>query len=78
MVLPRRIRPLTSTELQCLTAKRLLAYRAQALCLENSLAGSDHYDNASDLDMAFIYAKDDPRWLPLYDSILAELAKKQA
>jgi len=77
MVLPRKIRELPATELETLTVKRLLAYRAQALCLENTLADSDYRDTASDLDMAHIYFKDDPRWQPLYDLILAEIARKQ-
>ena len=77
MVLPRRIRPLTSTELETLTVERLLEYRKQALCLENSLAGSDYADIAPTLDEAYIWFKDDPRWQPLYNLILDELARKQ-
>ena len=78
MVLPRKIRALATAELGTLTVNRLLAYRAQALCLENTLADSDYHDTASDLDMTYIYFKDDPRWQPLYDLILAELARKQS
>jgi len=77
MVLPRRIRPLTQTELGSLTVDRLLAYRKQALCLENMLAASDYTNVASELDMTYIWFKDDPRWQPLYDDILTELERKQ-
>ncbi len=77
MVQPRRIRALTPTELQHLTAECLLAYRKQALCLENNLAASDYTETAHTLDTAYIWFKDDPRWQPLYDSILRELARKQ-
>ena len=77
MVLPRRIRPLTAAELKHLTIERLLAYRKQALCLENSLAASDYINVAQGLDDTYIWFKDDPRWQPLYDSILDELARKQ-
>jgi len=77
MVQPRRIRALTPTELQHLTVERLLAYRKQALCLENNLAASDYTETAHTLDIAYIWFKDDPRWQLLYDSILRELARKQ-
>ncbi len=77
MVLPRRIRPLTSAELEHLTTERLLAYRKQALSLENSLAASDYVDMADFPDPTYIWFKDDPRWAPLYDSILDELSRKQ-
>jgi hypothetical protein len=77
MVQPRRIRALTPIELQHLTVKRLLAYRKQALCLENTLVASDYSETAHTLDTAYIWFKDDPRWHPLYDSILGELARKQ-
>ena len=77
MVHPRRIRPLTSAELEHLTVDRLLAYRKQALCLENSLAASDYTNVAESLDETFIWFKDDPRWEPLYDLILEELDRKQ-
>ena len=77
MVLPRRIRPLTQGELQHLDIKRLLAYRQQALCLENSLAASDYTNTADSLDNSYIWFKDDPRWESLYNLILAELNKKQ-
>ncbi len=52
MVQPRRIRALTPTELQHLTVERLLAYRKQALCLENNLAASDYTETAHTLDIA--------------------------
>lgn len=78
MVLPRRIRPLTSNELRHLTVERLLAYRKQALSLENLLAASDYTDIADSLDPACIWFKDDPRWGPLYAAILDELHRKQA
>jgi hypothetical protein len=77
MVQPRRIRPLTPTELQHLTVERLLAYRKQALGLENTLADSDYTETAHTLDSAWIWSKDDPRWQPLYGSILRELSRKQ-
>lgn len=77
MVQPRRIRVLTPTELQHLTVERLLAYRKQALCLENNLAASDYTETAHTLDTAYIWFKDDPRWQLLYDSILGELARQQ-
>ena len=77
MAQPRRIRALTPTELQYLTVERLLAYRKQALCLENNLAASDYTEMAHTLDTAYICFKDDPRWQPLYDSILGELARQQ-
>ncbi len=77
MVQPRRIRALTPTELQHLTVERLLAYRKQALCLENTLAASDYTETARTLDTTDIWFKDDQRWQPLYDSILRELARKQ-
>lgn len=77
MVLPRQIRPLTSDELEDLTVDRLLAYRKQALCLENSLAAADYTDMADCLDDTYIWFKDDPRWEPLYNSILDELNRKQ-
>ena len=77
MVLPRRILPLTQGELQHLDIKRLLAYRQQALCLENSLAASDYTNTADSLDNSYIWFKDDPRWESLYNLILAELNKKQ-
>ena len=77
MVLPRRIRPLTSAELEHLTVDRLLAYRKQALCLENTLAASDYTNVADSLDETFIWFKDDPRWEPLYDLIREELDRKQ-
>ncbi len=77
MVQPRRIRILTPRELETLTVERLLAYRAKALSLENTLAGSDYRDTAASLDMTFIWFKDDSRWQPLFDSILRELARKQ-
>ena len=77
MVLPRKIRALTPDQLQHLTVERLLAYRAKALSLENTLAGSDYYDIASTLNNTYIWFKDDPRWQQLYDDILSELARKQ-
>jgi hypothetical protein len=77
MVLPRRIQALNREELKQLTIDRLLAYRSQALSLENTLADSDYTDIASTLDMSYIWFKDDPRWQLLYDDVLAELAKKQ-
>lgn len=77
MAQPRRIRALTSTELEHLTVERLLAYRKQALCLENTLAASDYTDTAHTLDGTYIWFRDDPRWKALYDSILGELARKQ-
>ena len=77
MVLPRRIRPLAPEELAHLTVDRLLAYRKQALCLENSLQASDYTNIANSLDDTFIWFKDDPRWEPLYNLILEELARKQ-
>ena len=77
MVQPRRIRALTPAELQHLTVERLLAYRKQALCLEYTLAASDYTETAQTLDTAYVWFKDDPRWQPLYDSILGELARKQ-
>jgi len=77
MVLPRRIRPLTAAELEHLTEDRLLAYRKQALSLENSLAASDYTNLADSLDPAYIWFKDDPRWQPLYDAVLEELNRKQ-
>lgn len=77
MVLPRRIRPLTSAELEHLSVERLLAYRKQALSLENSLAASDYTNMADSLDPTYIWFKDDPRWQPLYDSVLKELNRKQ-
>jgi hypothetical protein len=78
MVLPRRIRPLTSSELKHLTIERLIAYRKQALCLENSLKESDYTDIVDSLDESFIWFKDDPRWAPLYQLILDELNLKQS
>jgi len=77
MVHPRRIRPLTSTEIGHLTVERLLEYRKQTLCLENTLAASDYIDIAQTLDNAYIWFKDDLRWQPLYDAILVELARRQ-
>jgi len=77
MVLPRRIRPLTSAELEHLTEERLLAYRRQALLLENSLAASDYTEMADSLDPTCIWSKDDPRWQPLYDAVIDELHRKQ-
>ncbi len=77
MVLPQRIRPLSSIELEHLTVERLLEYRKQALSLENTLAASDYYDMADELDPAYIWFKDDRRWQPLYDAILVELQQKQ-
>lgn len=77
MVPPRRIRPLTSVELGHLSVERLLKYRRQALALENTLAASDYTDIVDPLDNTFIWFKEDLRWKPLYDAILAELARKQ-
>jgi hypothetical protein len=77
MILPRRIRPLTPADLEHLTVDRLLAYRKQALCLENSLIASNYADIADSLDATFIWFKGDPRWEPLYNSILDELNRKQ-
>ena len=77
MVLPRKIRPLTSTELEHLTEERLLAYRKQALSLENSLAASDYNNMADSLDPTYIWFKDDPRWQTLYDTVVTELSQKQ-
>jgi len=77
MVLPRRIRPLTSAELEHLSTERLLAYRKQALSLENSLAASDYTDMSDSLDPTYIWFKDDPRWEPLYNAVLDELSRKQ-
>lgn len=77
MVQPRRIRPLTSTELGHLSVERLLEYRKQALCLENTLAASDYVNVAHTLNSAYIWFKDDLRWQPLYDAVLGELARKQ-
>lgn len=77
MIPPRRIRPLTGSELRHLTVERLRAYRKQMLSLENSLAESDYADMTSALDPSGIYFKDDPRWRPLYDAVLDELHRKQ-
>jgi hypothetical protein len=77
MVLPRRIKALNREELEHLTIDRLLAYRSQALSLENTLADSDYTNITSTLDMSYIWFKDDPRWQLLYDDVLAELARKQ-
>ncbi len=74
---PRRLRILSPLELSRLTVARLLAYRKQALSLENTLADSDYRD-ADPLDMTFIWFKEDPRWRTVYEDILAELARKQA
>jgi len=41
------------------------------------LAASDYTNVASELDMTYIWFKDDPRWQPLYDDILTELERKQ-
>ena len=78
MVPPRRIRPLTLAELQYLTIERLLAYRKQLLSLESVLAASDYTETAFELDMVYIWFKDDPRWQTLYDTLLAELTRKQS
>lgn len=78
MARPRHIRPLTTSELRHLTVERLLSYRKQALCLENSFLDSDYVDQADSLNKGCIYFKDDPRWEPLYKSILAELAFRQS
>lgn len=75
---PRRLRPLTEVELSNLTVERLLAYRKKALSLENTLADSDYSDHSEPLDAKFIWCKEDPRWQPVYDGILAELARKQS
>ena len=77
MVLPRRIRPLLPAKLQKLTVERLLAYRKKALSLENTLATSDHGNLADALDPKYIWFKDDPRWEPMYNAVLAELHRKQ-
>jgi hypothetical protein len=77
MVQLRRIRPLASNEIGHLTVQRLLEYRKQALSLENTLAESDYIDTGHTLDHGYIWFKDDPRWRPLYDAILVELARKQ-
>lgn len=77
MTLPRRLKPLSPIELSHLTVARLLAYRKQALSLENSVESSDYGDQVDALDQAYIWFKEDPRWQPLYDAILAELAGKQ-
>lgn len=74
---PRRLRALTRLELTHLTVERLLAYRKKALSLENSLAASDYRNTAGHLDETFIWFKEDPRWQPIYNDILAELARKQ-
>lgn len=74
---PRRLRPLTEVELRSLSVERLLAYRKKALSLENTLADSDFRDHSEPLDAQFIWFKEDPRWQPIYDEILAELARKQ-
>ena len=77
MVLPRRIRPLTRLEIGHLNVDRLLAYRKQMLCLENTLAASDYTNIAATLDETYIWFKDDTRWKPLYDLVLEELGRKQ-
>lgn len=74
---PRHIRALTPAQLQHLTVDRLLAYRTQALCLENTFTASDYTGMTDKLDRKYIWFKDDPRWQPLYDSILFELSRKQ-
>ncbi len=74
---PRKLRVLTPSDLCHLTIERLLAYRKKALSLENTLADSDYRDTAGKPDSTFIWFKEDSRWKPLYDDILAELARKQ-
>lgn len=75
---PRKLRILSRSELEHLNVARLLEYRKKALSLENSVAASDYYDSAADLDDTFIWFKEDPRWQKVYADILAELARKQA
>jgi hypothetical protein len=77
MAPPRRIKPVASAELQYVTVERLLAYRKQALSLENSLAASDYTNLADSLDPEYVWFKDDPRWEPLYNAVLEELRRKQ-
>lgn len=67
----------SATDLRDLSVDRLLEYRKQALCLENTLATSDYNDIADTLDNAFIRFKDDLRWQSLYNAILVELTRKQ-
>ena len=74
---PRRLRPLSNPELERMTVARLIAFRKQALSLENSITKSDYSDIAAELDRTYIWFKEDPRWQIVYDAVLEELARKQ-
>jgi len=76
MIPPRRLKPLSSEELLCLTKNRLLSYRKKALSLENSPDKSDYEpEEIEKLDHCYIWFKSDPRWKPHYDQILLALAR---
>jgi hypothetical protein len=77
-MLPRKLHILSPAELRHLTIERLLAYRKKALSLENSLEASDYRNVVDQLDPAFVWFKDDPRWPLVYQDICAELKSKQA
>ena len=79
MTPPRRLAPRSFDQLCRLSEARLLAYRRKALALENCPEDSD-YDSKdiAALDDTYIWFKSDPRWQPLYDQILAALARAQS
>jgi hypothetical protein len=58
---------------------RLLACRDELLKLEESVAKSDVQSDSelAAFDAARIYSKSDPRWLPLYQALKAELTRRE-
>ncbi|MEM1415003.1 MAG: hypothetical protein AAGH15_08885 [Myxococcota bacterium] len=70
------VRPVATRDLDGWPTKRLLALRTRLLRCEASLEESDVQD-ASELDPALIRFKDDPRWRPLYDAVIARLDERE-
>jgi hypothetical protein len=75
---PRRLKVLGKEALRRLPVPRLLAYRKQALSLENSPEESDYSsEEIEKLDRRYIWFKSEARWKVTYEEILSALADAQ-
>jgi hypothetical protein len=69
------ISPIALETLADMPTKQLLGLRDRLLACEESLQASDA--DASEIDVATIRFKDDPRWVALYNAVKATLATRE-
>lgn len=74
--MPRVVQPVSLAALTSWPTKRLLGLRKRLLRCEESLALSDVQD-LSEIDVAVIRFKEDPRWRALYEATLAVLDTRE-